>query len=75
MLEAVSNRRIPSPIHPPSPPLDADTLFFRGLAEDFKTLSYRTRQALKFEMHRLVFEVEQREDAWDESSGLHMTVL
>ncbi|XP_034725477.1 uncharacterized protein LOC117943446 [Etheostoma cragini] len=78
-LEAVSNRPVPvpSPSPPPQhPPKDSDSYFFKTLQEDFKTLSLRTRQDLKFEMHRLVYEAKCREvDPWAEGDGVQLTTL
>lgn len=58
-LEAVRNRQVATV---QAPPEDSDSLFFRSLLEDFRTLSVRTRQDLKFEMHRMVYEAKCRED-------------
>ncbi|KAL2080735.1 hypothetical protein ACEWY4_024528 [Coilia grayii] len=62
VLETVSRRP------PPPPPEDADSLFFKSLLEEFRSLSQRTRQDLKFEFHRLIYEAKRRED-WGEGSS------
>ncbi|KAK0138771.1 hypothetical protein N1851_024687 [Merluccius polli] len=69
-IEAVSNRVVaPQPL-----PEDSDSLFFRSLQEDFKTLSLRTRQDLKFQMYRMVYEAKCREvDPWGEGNGVQLT--
>ncbi|CAL8388229.1 unnamed protein product [Boreogadus saida] len=60
-LEAVSNRVVGQS----RPPEDSDSLFFRSLKEDFKMLSHKTRQDLKFQMYRMVYEAKCREiDPW-----------
>ncbi|KAK0143412.1 Transcription factor Adf-1 [Merluccius polli] len=70
-IEAVSNRVGQSP-----PPEDSDSLFFRSLQEDFKLLSHRTRQDLKFQMYRMVYEAKCREvDPWGEGNGAQLTTL
>ncbi|KAK0149366.1 Transcription factor Adf-1 [Merluccius polli] len=70
-IEAVSNRVGQSP-----PPEDADSLFFRSLQEDLKLLSHRTRQDLKFQMYRMVYEAKCREvDPWGEGNGAQLTTL
>ncbi|CAL8234229.1 unnamed protein product [Boreogadus saida] len=70
-IEAVSNRAVSQ-----SPPEDSDSLFFRSLQEDFKKLSLRTREGLKFEMYRMVYEAKCREvDMWDEGNGVQLTTL
>ena len=50
-IEAVSNRVVAPQPHPK----DSDSLLFRSLQEDFKMLSLRTRQDLKFQMYRMVY--------------------
>ena len=70
-IEAVSNRVVSQ-----SPPEDSDSLFFRSLQEDFKKLSLKTREGLKFEMYRMVYEAKWREvDMWDEGNGVQLTTL
>ena len=70
-IEAVSNRVVSQ-----SPPEDSDSLFFRSLQEDFKKLSLKTREGLKFEMYRMVYEAKCREvDMWDEGNGVQLTTL
>ncbi|CAL8276969.1 unnamed protein product [Boreogadus saida] len=70
-IEAVSNRVVSQ-----SPPEDSDSLFFRSLQEDFKKLSLRTREGLKFEMYRMVYEAKCGEvDMWDEGNGVQLTTL
>ncbi len=61
-LEAVSRRAS-------SPQEDSDSLFFKSLLEDFKTLSLRTRQDLKFQMHKLVYEAKCLEAGQTEHCG------
>ena len=69
--EAVSNRVVSQ-----SPPEDSDSLFFRSLQEDLKKLSLKTREGLKFEMYRMVYEAKCREvDMWDEGNGVQLTTL
>lgn len=50
-LEAVSRRAS-------TPQEDSDSLFFKSLLEDFRTLSLRTRQDLKFQIHKLVYDAK-----------------
>lgn len=77
VLERISNRPLQpvQPPPPPPPPEDADSLFFKCLLEEFKTLNVRTKQHLKLEFHRLVFEAQQREDPWGERAGLQLTTM
>ncbi|KAK0138528.1 hypothetical protein N1851_024940 [Merluccius polli] len=54
----------------------SNRLFFRSLQEDFKLLSHRTRQDLKFQMYRMVYEAKCREvDTWGEGNGAQLTTL
>ena len=70
-IEAVSNRVVSQ-----SPPEDSDSLFFRSLQEDFKKLSLKTREDLKFQMYRMVYEAKCREvGMWDEGNGVQLTTL
>ncbi|KAL2096952.1 hypothetical protein ACEWY4_006159 [Coilia grayii] len=67
VLETVSRRPPPPPSVSP-PPEDADSLFFKSLLQEFRSLSQRTRQDLKFQFHHLIYEAKQRED-WGEGSS------
>ncbi|KAF4115272.1 hypothetical protein G5714_002761 [Onychostoma macrolepis] len=71
-LEAVSRRAS-------TPQEDSGSLFFKSLLEDFRTLSLRTRQDLKFQMHKLVYEAKCLEaghtEHWGESNGGQLTSL
>uniref|UniRef100_A0A671M358 MADF domain-containing protein n=1 Tax=Sinocyclocheilus anshuiensis TaxID=1608454 RepID=A0A671M358_9TELE len=62
-----------------APQEDSDSLFFKSLLEDFRTLSLRTRQDLKFQMHKLVYEAKcfdaGHTDHWEESIGGQLTSL
>ncbi|KAL0170728.1 hypothetical protein M9458_035324, partial [Cirrhinus mrigala] len=71
-LEAVSRRAS-------APQEDSDSLSFKSLLEDFRTLSLRTRQDLKFQIHKLVYEAKCLEagltEHWGESNGGQLTSL
>ena len=69
-IEAVSNRVVGQS----RPPEDSDSLFFRSLQEDFKKLSQKTTQDLKFQIYRMVYEAKCREvDPWGEGNGVQLT--
>lgn len=75
-LETVSNQQVVTVQAPSRPTEDSDSLFFRYLLEDFRTLSARTRQDLKFEMHRMVYEAKCREDdQWGEGNVVQLIKL
>ncbi len=61
-LEAVSRRDS-------TPQEDSDSLFFISLLEEFRTLSLRTRQDLKFQMHKLVYKAKCLEAGHTEHWG------
>ncbi|KAK9979900.1 hypothetical protein ABG768_013308, partial [Culter alburnus] len=59
-----------------APQEDSDSLFFKSLLEDFRSLSVRTRQDLKFQIHKLVYEAKCMEAGhWGESNGVQLTSL
>ncbi len=61
-LEAVSRRDS-------TPQEDSDSLFFISLLEEFRTLSLRNRQDLKFQMHKLVYKAKCLEAGHTEHWG------
>ncbi|KAM4593601.1 uncharacterized protein PAE49_008730 [Odontesthes bonariensis] len=57
VMEAIARRPAP----PPPVVEDADALFFKSLLEEIRPLSAKTRQDLKFNFYKMVYEAKQRE--------------
>ncbi|KAK0133379.1 Transcription factor Adf-1 [Merluccius polli] len=74
-LEAVSNRPPPPPFLPPPPEEDNDSLFLKSLLKDFRTLSFQTREQLKFDFYRQVYEAKLREGPWVQGNEVQLTTL